>query len=839
MILSMNYSSDKLSMPDLPTTYIQRQSLLQTFQNCQGKRLFYIHAPSGYGKTVSTCLLIKECNYQAIWIALDEYDNIPVFFYKLLCAGLQSVQRDNTSFMAAIREPAFGIAPIEQTFAALLELENDGKQYALVFDDMHLIVHDEIKKSLPYILKRLPSNFTTFILSHETPNDYFYLAIDKHKLEVIDSSKLAFSSHETKTCFDAYGYKISLEKIRMLQSITDGWPIGINTLAANGEVHIGEYSGKVLANYFKKQIWSKWSQEKQMLALKTSLLDEFSIPLCVELTGLVDCKELLKQLVHENILMHKCGDEIYRYHHLFLEFFRKIAWNTDGIDKQQIYKTATDYWSNKNEQFTARKYAIKSGDAVVILATAVQYDSTESSVDDYVNFYQNYFKNSITEEICKQYPYLYTSHAWYHFLIGNAKEMQHNLDDIYANLPIIMQQYPEFIGMIFMLAGLDVRTNLVSGLEGMAQIPDIGQSSKEQKGASFTLQLPFIHRSSRDFYMLSDEQAFSICIETYRKVLPEKLDSLVLGITAGIRYEQNMLVDSLLAALQMKKLITDKTDFELVFSTYMHLLQAYQGIKNKEAFDETISELNLLIQEKNAPYVQPNLSAFLTRTAMLDGDTIEAEKWLNKYYVTQNRHVMLYKIYQAFTTIRANMVLGNFDKALVDIELVKRLAIDFDRKADLAEAHMLQSIMEWSRGNKSASIASMKKALMEVQDYGFVRIFSNEGATVLPILQKMRKQKESYAGDIRFLNKAFQSAYEQSNIYKGMFINLNTKPTKLSKQQRHMLQLLAQGYGNAQIIELTGLSINTIKRHQTLAYEKLGVNNAADAVVRAKELGII
>ena len=70
-------------------------------------------------------------------------------------------------------------------------------------------------------------------------------------------------------------------------------------------------------------------------------------------------------------------------------------------------------------------------------------------------------------------------------------------------------------------------------------------------------------------------------------------------------------------------------------------------------------------------------------------------------------------------------------------------------------------------------------------------------------------------------------------------IGKKDKPVKLSGQQKHMLELLSQGYKNAEISEMTGLSIPTIKTHTSLAYKKLDVNNAMDAVLKARELGLI
>ena len=54
-----------------------------------------------------------------------------------------------------------------------------------------------------------------------------------------------------------------------------------------------------------------------------------------------------------------------------------------------------------------------------------------------------------------------------------------------------------------------------------------------------------------------------------------------------------------------------------------------------------------------------------------------------------------------------------------------------------------------------------------------------------------------------------------------------------------VLELLAKGYKFVEIVEETGLSLNTIRTHTKKAYQKLDVNNSSDAIIRAKHLGII
>lgn len=85
----------------------------------------------------------------------------------------------------------------------------------------------------------------------------------------------------------------------------------------------------------------------------------------------------------------------------------------------------------------------------------------------------------------------------------------------------------------------------------------------------------------------------------------------------------------------------------------------------------------------------------------------------------------------------------------------------------------------------------------------------------------------------------YLAVYEQSKRYKGISCSMGQKKVKLSPQQKYMIELLAKGYKYTDIVKLTGLSINAVRYHTKLAYQRLDVNNAKDAVLRAKELNLI
>jgi LuxR family maltose regulon positive regulatory protein len=403
-----------------------------------------------------------------------------------------------------------------------------------------------------------------------------------------------------------------------------------------------------------------------------------------------------------------------------------------------------------------------------------------------------------------------------------------------------MEKHQEFLHMAFMLMFFYKHGNFSDDFSQFILSPPL----KENSGLSFTLQLPFMHRSCHDFYKYSHEYPTNDFSETLRIAMGEKARFVLDSIYAGFCYERNLHDESLSAAKSMIEHINDTTHMELIFSAAIHLIEAYRMIGDTENYELSLQTLERDIRIKNTYCILPNLKAYKARVAFLDNNAEAASEWLEQYFITDSKHLYLYKIYQYFATIRAHIILSEFDEALNYAEKLVVLAEDFDRLLDIAEAKMLQSVVKWFQGYKKEAQTMMEEALYSMQGFGFIRLFADEGSTVVPILTRIInpnvKRRADLPLDMSFVRKTLIAAHEQSKRYIGMQCKGNTEKTiKLPRQQKKVVSLLAEGYNNAAIAEVTGLSIHTVKRHLSLAYEKLGVNNAIDAVEKSRELGLI
>ena len=282
---NMKLLNGKFAAAKLPKTCIPRSALLNLFRREAGKRMIYVSAPAGYGKTISTLLWLENSDYVPIWISLDEYDNTPAIFYKLFCTGIVSVQPKNMAMVNLLTSPSFSSSPVEHTISLLSEFVPDGKRYAVVLDNMHLVTDEEIRKSGLLVQKRLPACFVAVIITCNNIAEKYIAVTGEEKCAVITADDLAFSAEEIQKCFSEHGRSVTMEEAAAVHTVTDGWAIAVNTIVTSGEMESGWNSSQVLGSHMKTKIWDKWESKLQNFMLKTSVTDEMMLALAERLTG--------------------------------------------------------------------------------------------------------------------------------------------------------------------------------------------------------------------------------------------------------------------------------------------------------------------------------------------------------------------------------------------------------------------------------------------------------------------------------------------------------------------------------------------------------------------------
>ena len=127
---------------------------------------------------------------------------------------------------------------------------------------------------------------------------------------------------------------------------------------------------------------------------------------------------------------------------------------------------------------------------------------------------------------------------------------------------------------------------------------------------------------------------------------------------------------------------------------------------------------------------------------------------------------------------------------------------------------------------------------------GYIRSFVDEGAAMAELLCKLREMQRK-VGPTPYLDQVLAAfpkvsqtpASQTKSMLKQTTVQSLLEP--LSERERQVLQLLAQGRSNQQIAQTLVIAIDTVKRHVSHIFSKLGVTNRVQAVKQAHDLGLL
>ena len=842
------FLNNKFTPAALPEVYAPRRELLSLFHKAAANHFVYVGAPAGSGKTVSSLLWLSASGRKSVWIGLDEYDNAPSVFYKQLATGIFSLQPENEVMRSLLTDPSFSATPVEHTVSLITEMRPSDTLCAIVLDDAHLITNGEISKSLPAVLERLPGTFVTLILSRNTIPENFRRIITEDA--IITSEHLRFSPDEIHLYFRSFGRFLSPEQTQFAFASTDGLAIGVNAVAMSEQTDI-EKGANMFARYFEDNIWNKWDERTQAFCLKTSITDEFTPLFAKRLTGYEDAPEIMERMSVSNAFLSHLHEDVYRFHHLFQEFLRDKA-RRSGVDVGALHKAAAEYYRENGNYSMALRFWLDSGDykGADTFLLLFMFENNHGNIAEYVDFLRMYFIRDFPEEAFKDFPALHVCCAWYYYMTSQYKEYEKHADAGYKHIARIAMYDPKFVEFAMLMYSVDHRSRF---LEKLKRFGVFGKLVKRLTSegiirniASSTHNLPYMHKSNFDY---CDAHADPNGMDLVRKsffshLLGDQSEFMLRLSQAGFFYEQNDLKRALSETDWLLETMTEQNSIELRVCAKLLRHNVLLHMGHKEETGVARSDLERFINE-SATFFLSNMEAYKTKFALQDGDKTAARAWLDNYYVIDVEHIELYLVFQHFTTARAYIVLGDYDKAIKYVTMLRDFGKNLVRICDYGEASVLLAALEWVAGKKKESTAILEEALEKLQAYGLTRVVIDEGAAVMPILKRiaLKTGKQDYAGKLKheFVNKCMMDTYAFAKRHKGITAQFvrQRKPVKLSKQQKLIISLLSKGYTNAMIIEETGLKITTIKTHTSLAYQKLDVNSAMDAVLKAREMGLI
>ncbi len=238
-----------------------------------------------------------------------------------------------------------------------------------------------------------------------------------------------------------------------------------------------------------------------------------------------------------------------------------------------------------------------------------------------------------------------------------------------------------------------------------------------------------------------------------------------------------------------------------------------------------------------SPDVRP-IPAVRART-FLAGDRLgEALDWARQRglsadddldYVREFEHITLARVLLARWSAERQGV--SLREATALLQRLLRAAEEGKRTGSVIEILMLQALAAQARGDVTAALGPVERALALAEPEGYVRTFVDEGPQLATLLKALAEDGRAGAYAAR-LGAALTPGNEGIPLQRGL-----VEP--LSVRELEVLRLLGTDLDGPAIARRLFLSLNTVRTHTRNIYAKLGVNSRRAAVRRATDLDLL
>jgi LuxR family maltose regulon positive regulatory protein len=285
---------------------------------------------------------------------------------------------------------------------------------------------------------------------------------------------------------------------------------------------------------------------------------------------------------------------------------------------------------------------------------------------------------------------------------------------------------------------------------------------------------------------------------------------------------------------------TMTAEAEMIMRGYLALARLQQACRQGTRALQTLDAFAQLAHQRGfAPTLLAHGAAVRAQLALTQGNLPAALRWAEQSGLSPTDALSYPREREYLTLVRVRIAQGQaqpmgpfLPEALA---LLERLLQDAEPKARMSsviEILLLRVLALRAQGKQDEALRTLGRALALAEPEGYVRLFLDEGAPVLVLL------RQAYAHQITpgYVVTLLEVAGEQGRPAPHRSGQLMGS---LTAREREVLRLLVDGASNREIANHLVLSVNTVKKHVLNLCGKLGVQNRAQAIAKARTLQLL
>jgi len=295
--------------------------------------------------------------------------------------------------------------------------------------------------------------------------------------------------------------------------------------------------------------------------------------------------------------------------------------------------------------------------------------------------------------------------------------------------------------------------------------------------------------------------------------------------------EWNMLDDGIRHFRHAEALAEQTQSLINQYAMSLVLARAHWAWGNVEsAFDEVEQSIECASQ-MGFPQATRNARAQQVRYWMLQGRVTLARRWSDSIDFDPYLPSPYGRQFEQLTFARLLIAEEQPMPALPILDATDELAKSQSRDADRIEIAVLRALAYKCQGDNPNAVSALHHALAMGEPGGFVRIFADEGAQIIPLLRHA-----AVHGDYRDYAQRLLTAIEGAST--ASISAQQESIEALSDREIQVLRLVAAGLSNRDIGRQLFIAERTAKKHLTNILGKLQATNRTQAVDNARRMGL-
>jgi len=714
----------------------------------------------------------------------------------------------------------------------------------VVIDDLQKLHENDRVEMIRKMMDR--PDLQVFLIGRMRPPIWVIPYLPQGKVVILSEEDLRLKRFEIRKIAGNEDIPLSDEDILTIEERTRGNAFAVSAsiqLLKTETYGMDEIQTRLTAyfeDYIETQVIPEWSIQLQEFLMQISVVEEFTLPLAVMITGDDQAASLIEEAFAVGNFLTVEGD-IYRLRPELCNALRRKAEKILGLEKiNSCRNNAGLYFEMQGNVPQALSLYEEAGNRGSIRSLLIRNARRNPGMGHYYELRKYYLE--LEEKEIQDSPMLMNAMSMLCSMLMDAEQSEYWLGKLkeYAKntrggekreaeeLAAYLELALPHKGSSDMLEKLQAVAKLIR-IDGI-KIPPL----------SLTNNQPSVMNGGKDFCEWSKKDIY--IAGTFGKIIEKVLGPSGKGLTHAALSESYFEkgiddTDCARCALMVQMDTEGSNDLQMLFvavgiQVRMSLLKG-----NAKNADMLLSAFEKRLQKDSPEMMKKNFRALKCRTALVTGDRKTVEDWMSEAPDEMVEFLSLER-YRYMTKARCYISRGKNLEALSLLERLRYYADYADRPYLKMESGILQTIamrtekMNW----KPIFMESLKKA----EEYSFVRVLSEKGAGILPLLKEIRKEYLASEGaNGEWFARVLKEAERNAALYPGYLNSETVRLSDFSDTAIEILSLQAAGKNIREIAEILGMSERNVKYHAAENYRKLEAKGKTDAVQIARRLHII